>query len=124
MNFMSISKKLFCFILIPSPNKMCNLDAKSIDIMLKNLEKNQSELKKDYSERIDKLEKKFDDGFESIRQEIKSQTAEMQQTFVSRVEFQYTQDKLKQLEEDRKKLVWIVITAVVWAVLSLVILRQ
>lgn len=92
---------------------MCNLDAKSIDIMLKNLEKNQSELKKDYTERIDKLEKKFDDGFESIRQEIKSQTAEMQQTFVSRVEFQYTQDKLKQLEEDRKKLVWIVITAVV-----------
>ena len=103
---------------------MCNLDAKSIDIMLKNLEKNQSELKNDYSERIDKLEEKFDDGFESIRQEIKSQTAEMQQTFVSRVEFQYTQDKLKQLEEDRKKLVWIVITAVVWAVLSLVILKQ
>lgn len=100
---------------------MCDLDAKSIDIMLKNLERNQSELKKDYSERIDKLEKRFDDGFESIRQEIKSQTAEMQQTFVSRVEFQYTQDKLKQLEEDRKKLVWIVITAVIWAVLSLVI---
>lgn len=103
---------------------MCNLDAKSIDIMLKNLEKNQSLLRADYTERIDKLEKKFDDGFESIRQEIKSQTAEMQQTFVSRVEFQYTQDKLKQLEEDRKKLVWIVITAVVWAILSLVILRQ
>ena len=103
---------------------MCNLDAKSIDIMLKNLERNQEMLRADYSERIDKLEKRFDDGFESIRQEIKSQTAEMQQTFVSRVEFQYTQDKLKQLEEDRKKLVWIVITAVVWAVLSLVILRQ
>ena len=103
---------------------MCNLDAKSIDIMLKNLEKNQSLLRADYTEKIDKLEKKFDDGFESIRQEIKSQTAEMQQTFVSRVEFQYTQDKLKQLEEDRKKLVWIVITAIVWAVLSLVILKQ
>ena len=100
---------------------MCDLDAKSIDIMLKNLEKNQSLLRADYTERIDKLEKKFDDGFESIRQEIKSQTAEMQQTFVSRVEFQYTQDKLKQLEEDRKKLVWIVITAVIGAVLSLVI---
>ena len=92
---------------------MCNLDAKSIDIMLKNLERNQEMLRADYSERIDKLEKRFDDGFESIRQEIKSQTAEMQQTFVSRIEFQYTQDKLKQLEEDRKKLVWIVITAVV-----------
>lgn len=102
---------------------MCNLDAKSIDIMLKNLEKNQSLLRYDYTERIDKLEKKFDDGFESIRQEIKSQTAEMQQTFVSRVEFQYTQDKLKQLEEDRKKLVWIVITAVVWAVLSLIMIK-
>ena len=103
---------------------MCNLDAKSIDIMLKNLEQNQSLLRADYTAKIDKLEKKFDDGFESIRQEIKSQTAEMQQTFVSRVEFQYTQDKLKQLEEDRKKLVWIVITAIVWAVLSLVLIKQ
>lgn len=103
---------------------MCDLDAKSIDIMLKNLEKNQSELKKDYSERIDKLERKVDEWFESIRQEIKDQTTEMQKTFVSRVEFQYTQDKIKTLEEDRKKLVWIVITAVVWAVLSVVILHN
>lgn len=51
--------------------------------------------------------------FENVRQEIKNQTVEMQQAFVSRVEFQYTQDKLKQLEEDREKLVWIVITAIV-----------
>ena len=102
---------------------MCNLDTKSIDIMLKNLEKNQEELKKDYTERIDKLEKKFDDWFESIKQEIKSQTAEMQQTFVSRFEYKYMEDKIKTLEEDRKKLVRIVVTAVVGAVLSLIFIK-
>lgn len=100
---------------------MANLTTEQIETMLQWLKETQIELKKDYSERIDKLERKFDEWFESIRQEIKDQTTEMQKTFVSRVEFQYTQDKLKQLEEDRKKLVRIVITAVVWAILSLVI---
>lgn len=97
------------------------LTPEEIKMSLEMLRENQENLRQNYNWRIDKLEKRFDDGFESIRQEIKSQTAEMQQTFVSRVEFQYTQDKLKQLEEDRKKLVWIVITAVIGAVLSLVI---
>ena len=38
---------------------MCDLDAKSIDIMLKNLKENQDNIKKEYTERIDKLEKKI-----------------------------------------------------------------
>lgn len=103
---------------------MANLTTEQIETMLQWLKETQIELKKDYSERIDKLERKFDEWFESIRQEIKDQTTEMQKTFVSRVEFQYTQDKLKQLEEDRKKLVRIVITAVVWAILSLVLVHK
>lgn len=103
---------------------MCNLDAKTIDVMIKQLGQNQATLKADYNSRIDKLEERVDKQFDSLRLEIKQQTAEMQRTFVSRVEFQYTQDKLKQLEEDRKKLVWIVITAIVWAVLSLIFIKQ
>ena len=103
---------------------MANLTTEQIETMLQWLKETQIELKKDYSERIDKLERKVDEWFESIRQEIKDQTTEMQKTFVSRVEFQYTQDKIKTLEEDRKKLVRMIITTVVWAVLSIVIVHN
>ena len=99
------------------------LSNEMIEKMLSDLKENQNEMRKEYNDRIDKLENKFDSWIESIRQEIKEQTIEQNKTFVSRVEFQYTQDKLKQLEEDRKKLVWIVITAVVWAVLSLIMIK-
>lgn len=94
-----------------------------IEKMLSDLKENQNEMRKEYNDRIDKLENKFDSWIESIRQEIKEQTIEQNKTFVSRVEFQYTQDKIKQLEEDRKKLVWIVITAVIGAVLSLILVK-
>lgn len=103
---------------------MANLTTEQIETMLQWLKETQIELKKDYSERIDKLERKVDEWFESIRQEIKDQTTEMQKTFVSRVEFQYTQDKIITLEEDRKKLVRMIITAVVWAVLSIVLVHN
>ena len=94
-----------------------------VEKMLSDLKENQNEMRKEYNDRIDKLENKFDSWIESIRQEIKEQTIEQNKTFVSRVEFQYTQDKIKQLEEDRKKLVWIVITAVIGAVLSLIFVK-
>jgi phage host-nuclease inhibitor protein Gam len=79
-----------------------NLTPEEIKMCLDTLKENQERIKVEYNDRIDKLENKFDQQFESIRQEIKEQTLEMQKTFVSRVEFQYTQDKLKQLEEDRQ----------------------
>jgi hypothetical protein len=69
------------------------------------------------------LEHKVEQWFESIKQEIKEQTVEQAKTFVSRVEFEFTQEKIKALEEDRKKLVWIVLTAVIGAVLSLIFIK-
>lgn len=103
---------------------MANLTTEQIETMLQWLKETQIELKRDYSERIDKLERKVDEWFESIRQEIKDQTTEMQKTFVSRVEYKYMEDKIKTLEEDRKKLVRMIITAVVWAVLSIVLVHN
>lgn len=99
------------------------LSNESIEMMLNDLKENQAEMRKEYNERISKLEDKLDSWIESIKQEIKEQTIEQNKTFVSRVEFQYTQDKIKTLEEDRKKLVRIVITAVIWAVLSLIFIK-
>lgn len=100
-----------------------NLTPEEIKMCLDTLKENQERIKVEYNDRIDKLENKFDQQFESIRQEIKEQTLEMQKTFVSRVEYKYMEDKMKTLEEDRKKLVWLVITAVVWAVLALVLVK-
>lgn len=100
-----------------------NLTPEEIKMSLDSLKENQERIKVEYNERIDKLENKFDQQFESIRQEIKEQTLEMQKTFVSRVEYKYMEDKMKNLEEDRKKLVWLVITAVVGAVLALVLVK-
>lgn len=95
---------------------MCNLDPKSIDIMLKNLKENQEELKKDYNSRIDKLELKIEWMFDKIEEKFDE--------FVTKAEFEYQKEKIKSLEEDKKKLVRIVITAVVWAILSLVLIHN
>lgn len=95
---------------------MCGLDPKSIDIMLKNLKENQEELKKDYNSRIDKLEAKIEWMFDKIEEKFDE--------FVTKAEFEYQKEKIKALEEDKKKLVRIVITAVVWAVLSLVLIHN
>lgn len=99
------------------------LSNETIEMMLNELKQNQEELRKDYNGRIDKLEHKVEQWFESIKQEIKEQTVEQAKTFVSRVEFEFTQEKIKALEEDRKKLVWIVLTAVIGAVLSLIFIK-
>lgn len=95
---------------------MCGLDPKSIDIMLKNLKENQEELKKDYNSRIDKLELKIEWMFDKIEGKFDE--------FVTKAEFEYQKEKIKALEEDKKKLVRIVITAVVWAILSLVLIHN
>lgn len=100
------------------------LSNEMVEKMLNDLKENQVEMRKEYNDRIDKLENKLDSWIESIRQEIKEQTIEQNKTFVSRVEFQYTQDKIKQLEEGRNKLIRIIITAVIGAVLSMIFIHN
>lgn len=84
-----------------------------IETMLTQLKENQEELKKDYNSRIDKLEIKIENMFDKIEKKYDE--------YVTKTEFKYQEEKIKTLEEDRKKLVWIVISAVVIAILSLVI---
>jgi nitrogen regulatory protein PII len=107
------------------------LSNEMIEKMLDDLKENQEQMRKEYNERIDKVDTKIekidyklDQCIETIKKEIKEQTSEQNKTFVSRVEFQYTQDKIKQLEEGKNKLVRIVITAVIGAVLSMIFIHN
>lgn len=89
------------------------LSQDTIEIMLEQLKTNQEELRKDYIARIDDLSKKMDKILEKVDN--------LPQQFVTRVEYDFVKEKISSLEEGRKKIIWIIITAVVGAVLSLVI---
>lgn len=89
------------------------LSQDTIEIMLEQLKNNQEDLRKDYIERIDDLSKKMDKILEKVDN--------LPQQFVTRVEYDFVKEKISSLEEGRKKIIWIIITAVVGAVLSLVI---
>lgn len=94
---------------------MTSLTNDQIEIMLSNLEKNQQTLRADYNERIDKLEAKVDKILEKLDA--------LPTMYITRAEFDGFKEKLKGLEEDRKKLIRIVITAIIWAVLSIVLVK-
>jgi vacuolar-type H+-ATPase subunit H len=89
------------------------LSNETIETMLTQLKENQEDLKKDYNSRIDKLENKIEIMFDKIEKKYDE--------YVTKAEFKYQEERIKTLEEDRKKLVWIVISTVVIAILSLVI---
>lgn len=84
-----------------------------ISMALEALRKNQENMREEYSKQIDVLTAKVDKILEKIDS--------LPTQFVTRVEFQFIQNKIADLEEGRKKIIWIIITAVVGAVLSLVI---
>ena len=84
--------------------------------MLKQLEKNQEELKKDYTKKIDKLEGKLDKVLEKL-DNLPSQ-------YITRVEFENCREKVKAMEDNWKKILRIVITAVLGAILSMVLIHN
>ena len=88
----------------------------TIEIMLEQLKTNQEELRKDYIARIDDLSKKMDKILEKVDN--------LPQQFVTRVEYDFVKEKISSLEEGRKKIIWIIITAVVGAVLGLVFVHN
>ena len=49
---------------------------------------------------------------------------ELPNSYITRIEFDSFKEKLKSLEEGRNKLIWIVITAIIGAVLSLVLVHN
>ena len=81
------------------------LTPEEIKMCLDTLKENQERLRADYNERIDKLEAKVDKILEKLDT--------LPNMYITRAEFDGFKEKLKGLEEDRKKLIWIIITAVI-----------
>ena len=88
----------------------------TIEVMLEQLKKNQEDLKEDYSKKIDLLGEKIDKLSEKIDN--------LPQNYVTRWEFDYCKDKIKTMEDRWNKIIWIIITAVIGAVLSLVLIQK
>ena len=92
------------------------LPNETIEVMLEQLKKNQEDLKEDYSKKIDLLGEKIDKLSEKIDN--------LPQNYVTRGEFDYCKDKIKTMEDRWNKIIWIIITAVIVAVLSLVLIQK
>jgi len=92
------------------------LPNETIEVMLEQLKKNQEDLKEDYSKKIDLLGEKIDKLSEKIDN--------LPQNYVTRWEFDYCKDKIKTMEDRWNKIIWIIITAVIGAVLSLVLIQK
>lgn len=92
------------------------LPNETIEVMLEQLKKNQEDLKEDCSKKIDLLGEKIDKLSEKIDN--------LPQNYVTRWEFDYCKDKIKTMEDRWNKIIWIIITAVIGAVLSLVLIQK
>ena len=92
------------------------LPNETIEVMLEQLKKTQEDLKEDYSKKIDLLGEKIDKLSEKIDN--------LPQNYVTRWEFDYCKDKIKTMEDRWNKIIWIIITAVIGAVLSLVLIQK
>jgi len=92
------------------------LPNETIEVMLEQLKKNQEDLKEDYTKKIDLLGEKIDKLSEKIDN--------LPQNYVTRGEFDYCKDKIKTMEDRWNKIIWIIITAVIGAVLSLVLIQK
>lgn len=79
------------------------------------------------SKKQDAMEAKFDWKIDEIKndmKEIKDMIKEQNNVFVSRVEYQYTLDRVKSMEDNRRKIIRIIVSAVIAAVLSLIFVRS
>ena len=92
------------------------LSPDAIEMKLDQLEKNQQDLREGYTRKFEELGAKIDKLAEKIDN--------LPTQFVTRGEFEYCKDKVKSMEENRKKIIWIILTAVIGAVLSLVLIHN
>lgn len=87
-----------------------------ISMALETLRKNQELMREDYSKQIDALNVKVDKILEKIDA--------LPTQFVTRVEFDNAKEKIHAMEDKWNKIMWIIITAVIGAVLSLVLIHN
>ena len=95
---------------------MTDLTPDVIAMKLELLEQGQITLKEDYTKKFEELWNKID--------RLSEKLDNLPQNYVTRVEFDNAKDKIHAMEESRHKILRIIITAIVWAVLSLVLVHN
>lgn len=77
----------------------------------------------------DVIKMKFDTIEESLKEikgdikDIKNMFEWLEEKFVTRVEFDTLKEQVKKNGDNQTKVVWILITAIIWAVLSLIFIK-
>lgn len=77
----------------------------------------------------DVIKMKFDTIEESLKEikgdikDIKNMFEGLEEKFVTRVEFDTLKEQVKKNSDNQTKVVWILITAIIWAVLSLIFIK-
>ncbi len=59
----------------------------------------------------------------SDTKEIKQLISQLEQKFVTRTEFQYLESQVKKNTDNQNKVVWILITAIIWAICSFIFIK-
>jgi len=95
---------------------MTDLTPDVIAMKLELLEQWQTALKEDYTKKFEELWSKID--------KLSEKLDNLPQNYVTRVEFDSAKEKIHAIEDKRNKIMWIIITAVVGAVLSLVLIHN
>ena len=95
---------------------MTDLTPDVIAMKLELLEQWQSALKEDYTKKFEDLGSKID--------KLSEKLDNLPQNYVTRVEFDNAKEKIHAMEDKWNKIMWIIITAVIGAVLSLVLIHN
>lgn len=81
------------------------LQLETLEIMLNELKNNQQTMREEYTKQIEQLDGKIDKVLDKL-ENLPSQ-------YITRTEFDGFKEKIQTLEDDRKKIIRIIITAVI-----------
>ena len=81
------------------------LQLETLEIMLNDLKKNQETMREDYSKQIEQLDGKIDKILDKL-ENLPSQ-------YITRTEFENCKEKVQHMEDNRRKIIRIIVTAVI-----------
>lgn len=91
------------------------LQLETLEVMLTDLKKNQETMREEYTKQIEQLDGKID--------RILDKLENLPTQYITRTEFENTKEKVQHMEDNRRKIIRIIVTAVIGAVLSLIFIK-
>lgn len=91
------------------------LQLETLEVMLTDLKNNQETMREEYTKKIEQLDGKIDKILDKL-ENLPSQ-------YITRTEFENTKEKVQHMEDNWRKIIRIIVTAVIWAVLSLIFIK-